>query len=805
MAEELAFLAFSSTMRCQGDSPVPEAHHLPERLRFGVFELDFRPLTLLIISFCSCLLAACGGGNATGVKASATHLAVTASSTVTAGITFSITVQALDASNNIVATYAGVVHFSSSDAQALLPANSTLTNGVGSFSVALNTAGSQTITATDTITGSVTGTSSGIAVTAGAATHFSVTAPPNVTAGSAFSFSVTALDVSNNTATTYTGTVKFSTTDNQAGIPANSTLKNGTGTFSATLRSIGNQTITATDTVTATITGTSNSIAIKAPPASDVIIAAGTPPNGTVGVVYNVKFVSCTPGSPGCFCRLTMCEKRTAEFTFAATGGTPPYTWTWTPAAGSSLPPGLSLSGKGVLSGTPTTAGTYNVIVTVQDSATPPAQSSGNYAIAIAPPPPPVIDTNLGPYSPVIGIPYSFTFSATGGQAPLTWTETGQLPPGLSFSSAGVLSGTPTKTGPFPIVVTVQDSAGQSSAPADFNLQVFLHGFQPTGNMTAGRFLHTATLLSDGRVLITGGADGFGDSLQSAELFDAASGTFTATGSMSTGRSNHTAALLGSGKVLVAGGGSATAELFDPASGTFSLTGSMETSRSAATSTPLNSGKVLVAGGGDVNGTALATAELYDPATGAFIPTGKLIAARSSHTATLLSNGKVLLTGGQDANGQALATAEIFDPASGSFTATGAMTTARFSHTATLLTDGKVLLTGGIDATNNTVATAELFDPSTGTFAPTGSMETARSLHTATLLNDGTVLIAGPDQTAELFDPASGTFAATGSMTIARQWHTATLLANGAVLVTGGQTVNIDSVAVAAASAELYQ
>src|SRR6185369_11778021 len=118
------------------------------------------------------------------------------------------------------------------------------------------------ISATDVVTASITGASGTIAVSGGTATHFSVSAPASATAGTAFSFTVTALDQFNNTATSYAGTVHFTSSDGSAVLPTNSTLLSGTGTFSATLKTAGNQTLTATDTVTSSITGTSSTIAV---------------------------------------------------------------------------------------------------------------------------------------------------------------------------------------------------------------------------------------------------------------------------------------------------------------------------------------------------------------------------------------------------------------------------------------------------------------------------------------------------------------------------------------------------------------
>src|SRR5215471_16900032 len=102
--------------------------------------------------------------------------------------------------------------------------------------------------------------------------------------------------------------------------------------------------------------------------------------------------------------------------------------------------------------------------------------------------------------------------------------------------------------------------------------------FQPTGSLAKVRTNHTATLLSNGKVLVAGGADHDEDA--SAELYDPATGTWTLTGSLITGRYLHTATLLPNGKVLVVGGYNfnqaselASAELYDPVTGTWSATG----------------------------------------------------------------------------------------------------------------------------------------------------------------------------------------------------------------------------------------
>jgi len=108
----------------------------------------------------------------------ATHLSVTAPSPVTEGVAFEFTVKALDASNNVVTGYRGTVHFTSNDSKAVLPANSKLKSGAGSFSAKLNTAGTHTIRVTDTLTSSITGISKGIRVNVVASISI---APQNLT------------------------------------------------------------------------------------------------------------------------------------------------------------------------------------------------------------------------------------------------------------------------------------------------------------------------------------------------------------------------------------------------------------------------------------------------------------------------------------------------------------------------------------------------------------------------------------------------------------------------------------------------
>jgi len=240
-----------------------------------------------------------------------------------------------------------------------------------------------------------------------------------------------------------------------------------------------------------------------------------------------------------------------------------------------------------------------------------------------------------------------------------------------------------------------------------------------TGSLHVPRYFYTATLLSSGKVLVVGGcnASSCNTVTATAELYDSNTGTWSTTGSLSIARDFHTATLLSDGRVLVVGGFGTTgkiakAEIYNPSTGTWTSAGNLNSARAQGTATLLPNGKVLVAGGLDQNGARLASAELYNPATNSWTLTGNLINKRYDATATLLPTGKVLLAGGSGLHNRAavkLTACELYDPATGTWSSTGSLNVGRTQHTASMLQNGKILAVGGLGSSYLT--SAELYTP----------------------------------------------------------------------------------------------
>lgn len=237
--------------------------------------------------------------------------------------------------------------------------------------------------------------------------------------------------------------------------------------------------------------------------------------------------------------------------------------------------------------------------------------------------------------------------------------------------------------------------------------------FEPGPDMTRPRRNHVLTFLATGRVLVTGGIQLRGTGFSAtpdAELFDPVSNTFTASSPMATGRWLHTATLLADGRVLVAGGRDnnctvdcewhslASAEIFDPATESFSPTGSLNFSRFGHSAALLADGRVAVFGGTTTESLGetdqVTAVEVFDPASETFSVLGATLMGRSYHALVQLNNGNYLLAGGLNQNGSPTASSEVFDPNSGSSPGPE-MTDWRIRAAAVKLRTGEVLVVGG--------------------------------------------------------------------------------------------------------------
>jgi hypothetical protein len=570
------------------------------------------------------LVGGCGGGSTTAVTTVPTaHLAVTPdSASAETGTPFTFTVSALDASGAVVPTYTGRVHISSTDPSASLPNDVTLPRGTGKLTLVFGTAGSHTITASDTAGNALAGISAGITVTVGAGNG----------PGNTGSVHIVPTAIVIPAGRDYQFTYWYSSSD-----PAVESWSVMEGDSGGSISHRGAYTAPST------------------PGTYHVIFTASGLGSATAVVTVTDKPLATTP----------MGSMQLARGAFTATllaGG---------PAA---------TNGKVLVAG-----------------------GNGDFTNAV------IGIGNAELYDPSTGM-----FTATGSMISPRYAHSATLLPNGKVLLAGGM-GDSSNTGT-DLVPPQALASAELYDPATGT-------FTPTGSMHVARASHTATLLPGGRVLIVGGADGPGtgyghypyfDSrpLATAEIYDVATGVFTQTGDLTTGRFAHTATLLGDGTVLVAGGVASTdwmagtarwtsaAEIYDPATGKFTATGSMNLLRNLHTATLLGDGRVLMAGGSNND----ASVELYDPGTHAFSMGGSMLSVRSAHTATLLDDGRVLLAGGalvaECVQGnrdycQPVISIEVFDPSTGTFSAVGFMDAARWAHEAILLDSKEVLLVGG--------------------------------------------------------------------------------------------------------------
>jgi len=353
--------------------------------------------------------------------------------------------------------------------------------------------------------------------------------------------------------------------------------------------------------------------------------------------------------------------------------------------------------------------------------------------------------------------------------------------------------------------------------------------FAPTRPMNIERAGHTATLLRNGKVLVAGGFSAIPTILDTAELYDPASGVWRYTnGTMHFARSGHTATILQDGRVLIVGGSDSstnlsTVEIYDPATETFHIVASLSEARRTHSAVALNDGRVMVVGG--YNGSfgcfscVSQAVEIFDmglglPGMGSWRIAAALPAGRTFLALSLLPNGNVLATGGQEPGQPGSTSVFMYEPSLDTWTTMSPLLHARQNHTSTTLPDGKVLFVGGVSTFSFTVTSSvEIYEVSHG--FPNGqsvlgnSLIRARANHKATQLTNGDVFVGGGGDSAgfvlpaELFSATSRVWSAGGTLTAGRAAHSATLLPSGLILFAGGVSETSTGLT-AVASAELW-
>ena len=317
------------------------------------------------------------------------------------------------------------------------------------------------------------------------------------------------------------------------------------------------------------------------------------------------------------------------------------------------------------------------------------------------------------------------------------------------------------------------------------------------------RAVHRATVLTDGRVLFTGGCtqqgcEGFDRALAS-EIFVPEGRRFIPGPAMSTPRAGHSATLLNDGRVLLIGGYSgegrpalASAEVFDPVRNEITSVGSLSAGRADHTATVMPGGEVLIAGGTDGSGAAFRTTEIFSPRDNQFRAGPVLTAPRAGHAA-VLTNGRLVLIGGTADFVSALATTDVLE---GGVWSTGArLLVGRVKHAAILLQDGTVLVIGGAIDTEGRerLSSTEVLDVDEDSSTPGPELSEGQyKLDGAvTALPDGRVVIAG-GQRLDVFDPTTREISTLDAAPApSRSFITASVVAAHTVLVAGGYDSNI--------------
>ena len=315
----------------------------------------------------------------------------------------------------------------------------------------------------------------------------------------------------------------------------------------------------------------------------------------------------------------------------------------------------------------------------------------------------------------------------------------------------------------------------------------------------AGRAAHTATELDDTQALVVGGCTVDGCGTASADSFLVSASQTVRSASLNQARDAHTATLLDDGCVLVTGGFDKegrpplnSVELYNPSSRSWSLTDSMHTVRGGHVAALLGKSSVLIAGGWVPSRQYTDTTEIYDVQTGEFRDGPHLPTSVDGLAAASLLDGSVLVVGGQTSPGLGTAAASVISP-DGTLRIVGSMSQSRFKHEAVTLLDGRVLVIGGTPDDDELLRTTEIYDPTTESFSAGPTMKAGRYKLTgaASVMPNGEVVVAGGGLGVEILNVAAGTSTEVKDIPLLRHSFSTVSVSGDHVRIIGGYDADI--------------
>jgi len=361
---------------------------------------------------------------------------------------------------------------------------------------------------------------------------------------------------------------------------------------------------------------------------------------------------------------------------------------------------------------------------------------------------------------------------------------------------------------PIPNVVSDQDHEEHGSITA-------------ADDMHTPRYNHTATLLGNGMILVAGGTSNGELSLDSCEIFDPDTGTWSITGDLSRSRMRHGASSLPSGSVLISGGymgvagahpsllehfsassarSLASCEIFDPSQGDFRNTSPMSVGRFWHASVALPDGRVMAIGGLNVSDGALSSCEVFDPQSGSWKTAASMNTPRARFSTTVLDDGRILVSGGHDGMDKSpMKGCELYEPEQNRWIAASDMIRPRGYSAAVRMEDGRVMVSGGFSGEGTPDwDDAEIYDPPKDSWELTSKMSFPRHNHEMFIIPGGEVMVAGGSNCQsgmchsglEYYDPESDTWHESNLVVLGRKWTTSVVLANGSAVISGGKTCN---------------